>query len=608
MAIGLGEFSLARVILYLKYRDVFANLSGAETLYAFAAGLRFDMASVAVSMAIPLLLITAPSRFFQNKWVFGLGAVAIYFLVLAGGGLLIGDIVYFSFVKRHITNELMLVAGDPGYILDEAINNWPFLLLAIFLVLGGLVLWGRFLKIPTKRSAYHPVKFATFFVLLIILARGGFGSHPLAIIHAFENGNSYVGNLAMNGVFSASHTMLIKDVEREAFSDADLKEMLALPADFFERQFPLERQPAFRAGAKKRNLIILMVESLTYKYVDSFAGQDYGVTPFLDELSRQSVKFPNHYAHGQRSIIGLQSMLTGMPSVMGLPSVILQASNYSRLAAIAQNNGYRNHFIASLKRRTFLTDAIAGATGFSSYYGREDIPVLQPWHDKDRKLGFDYDTLMFTHKKINEGQGPFFSFVYASMNHTPFPKLPAQFSKYPHHQEQEGGYLNTLSYVDWSLRKFFEKCREEPWFDDTIFVIVADHALAHYQSGGLLEKFHIPLLIHAPKIYKPRTIETVSSQLDIFPTLLEMLGLEGSFSTIGENLFTKERNEALVREGSLISIITDKGYLKHSLHNRLETKSFAEPMPKAYFDQLEKRLLGWDGLAYKLLNANRWAK
>jgi len=261
-----------------------------------------------------------------------------------------------------------------------------------------------------------------------------------------------------------------------------------------------------------------------------------------------------------------------------------------------------------MRRKTFLVDAIAGSVGFHNFYGQEDMPRLLDYHTEDRKLGWDYDALMFMFDKVNELKKPFLSYVYASTDHTPFPDFPAPFNKYPADPNGENGYLNSLHYTDWAIGELIKKAKKEEWFDNTLFVVVGDHAIAHFRSGAYLEYFQVPLIIYGPKILQPRTVDTVVSQLDLMPTFIDLLNMEGRYTTLGENMLEKKTQIAMVRQGSVVGIITDKGYLRHSLKTRLETKSFDQEMPPEYFDGLERQLLSWDSIAYKLIQSNRWAR
>ena len=608
LIIGIGIFLIARIGIFLVHYQNFSSLSLSNVILAFLYGFRFDLASLLVFSGIPLLLMALPFHWCTSKWWHVTLSSIVFFVFVLEGTLLIGDVIYFGYVKRHLTNELLFLGKDIKYLISEATANPGYLAVWFGTVFLGLLYWLRLCKIRVVMTDMHWAKFIIFFVFVVIAGRGGIGMKPLAIVHAFSSGNSSFGHLVLNGVFSASHSSLSPPVDRLSISNSQITKTLNLPNDFWNRTFPLSKNIVSTYG-KKNNLIVLFVESLTPRYVDSFGGNDYKITPNLDKLSEVGWKFNRFYSHGQRSIDGAQSVLTGMPSVLGLPTIANTSANYSKIAALAEQSGISTIFVNSTLRESFLAQAIASSIGFSEYYGKEDMPLLLDYlpEEKDRNLGWDYETLMFSLKKIKNQKTPFMAFINLSTDHTPFPKLTAPFNRHPHHETEEGGYLNSLNYTDWAIGEFINKAKKEQWFDKTIFVITADHVLAHFQKGDFLERFRIPLIFYAPHLMKPKIVETVTSQLDLMPTFLDFMGLDTQYTALGSTLLHEQESEALVREGSLIGIITDRAYLKHSLIRRMEYRELVNNVSESYFDKLEARLLAWDRLAYDLTRQNRWA-
>ncbi|MBC8258991.1 MAG: sulfatase-like hydrolase/transferase [SAR324 cluster bacterium] len=609
LLIGLSIFLLARLGVISAHYENFSTLTFGDICLAFIYGLRFDLASLLVFSGIPLLLLALPFRWASSLWWHVLLSMLVFFIFVAEGTLLIGDLVYFSFVKRHLTNELLFLANDINYLLKEVTANPIYFAVWLGLIGSASFFWLKLVSIRLQPVRFHWIKFLLLFVLVGVAGRGGVGMKPLAIVHAYSSGNSSFGNLVLNGVFSASHSSLSTPVERLALSEAEIVKTLKLPQDFWQQPFPLT-QINIPDSAKQYNLVVLFVESLTPRYLDSFGGNNYKITPNLDKLSTEGWKFNRFYAHGQRSIDGAQSVLTGLPSILGLPAITNLSATYTKIAALAEHNGISTIFVNSTLRESFLARAIAGSSGFGEYYGKEDMPLLLDYlaEERNRDLGWDYETLIFSLEKINKLNTPFLAFISLSTDHTPFPKLQAPFNRFPHHETQEGGYLNSLNYTDWAIGEFFSKAKKENWYKNTIFVITADHVLAHFQSGGFLARFRIPLIFYAPALLKAKEIEIVSSQLDLMPTFVDLMGLKAEYSALGTSLLQKKESMALIKEGSLIGIITDKGFLKHSLLRRMEYGRLADNVTDSYFDEIEARLLAWDRVAYDLTRYNRWAR
>lgn len=200
--------------------------------------------------------------------------------------------------------------------------------------------------------------------------------------------------------------------------------------------------------------------------------------------------------------------------------------------------------------------------------------------------------------------------MFTGTTHGPFAALNEKFLQYPHHPSNEDGFLNMMYYSDWSLGEFMKEARASSWYDKTVFIFCADHALLAYEKFPFLKRCHIPFLIYAPKIFRPGVNKTLCSQLDIIPTIMDILGFQDEFAAWGEPVLSKKEDPfAIVTEGNIVSIITPEGYLRHSLKKRQDTQSFlTQPLSKEYLDKMEAKLLAIDQLTWELLRTNKWAK
>lgn len=614
--VALFQFFLSRLTLFLMYSSHFTDLGFWMILKAFFVGMRFDLASIIVYFSIPLLLLNVPFNIFRHKIWQGIWSWLLFAILVTMAALLLGDIVYYDFVKRHITYELFMMGGDDANEMSDMIFGifLPYVI-ALIIYIGLLFyVWKKAAAITLKKVGFRWSQFALyfiFFLFLVVLGRGGLGYKPVSIIDAFAAGKTNYGNLILNGVFSVSQSSLkAENINHHFFDKETVFETLSLKGDNIDPDYPLQKQNSAK-DLKDYNLVFVLIESLSFKYVDSFAGLNYGVTPNLDKLAGEGLKFINFYAAGQRSVEGIQATLTGIPSIIGMPSIAVGLlANYSKLGKMAAENNYTTLFVQSLKRRSFRIDAIAGSVGFKEFYGKEDMPILLDYPDpKAAKWGWDYETYMFAAEKIEKAAKPHLTYIVTSTTHTPYPRLPKEFEKYPPSEDKEEGFLNTICYTDWSIGQFVNRLKKSPEFDKTIFIFTADHALAHYQSGGFKARFHIPLIVYAPKIFKPAVISTVKSQVDLFSTMIQLMNIKGKYSSFGSSLFEGgDESFAFMREGSIMGIVTEKGYLRHSLKNRLETGYFNGKPAAVYYDTMEKKLLASDQLTYELMQSNHWVE
>lgn len=613
---ALGIFALFRGLLLVAYYDEFAALSLTEILQAFIYGIRFDFALTATLFAIPLLMINLPLRWFDNRnWV-GLWFWLCLPIIIGICLLLAADLAYYAYVKRHIAQELRLILHDSDFILQMGLNSYKLALL-FFTVFSGLLflLWRKVFprEISASSTGKNLALYALLLLVLFVGIRGGLQRKAIHIIDAYVTGNPSQGNLVLNGAYSALRSFDNKpSVSHEFYSPAELKEQ-AKQIGLFQQspQYPFQIQYADKQ-ATKLNIVVVLLESWSYKYVDALAGNNYGITPNFDKLVNEGLAFKRFYAAGQRSIEGLQAVLTGVPNLIDLPALGwgLETSKFSRLGHMVQQQGYHTLFAQSSRRTSFHIDGIAAAAGFENYFGMEDMQLKLDYADPESFwYGWDHETFNKVHSHLKQVSEPFLSFVFTGSTHGPYGTLPKMFLKRPHDANTEQGFMNTLYYADWAIGQFMEEAKQQPWFDNTVFVFTADHTVGAYRSGSTPEQFHVPMVLYSPKHIKPGVNNTISSHLDIMPTIIDLLGIPDRFSSAGESLLRKKNNIAYIRAGNIMGIISDKGYLRHTLKKTVEAKTLAgQLMDHATQQQLERHLLTFDQAAYQSITSNNWAE
>jgi phosphoglycerol transferase MdoB-like AlkP superfamily enzyme len=602
--LGAGLFQLARLALLLRYREFFAELPAGRVLAAWASGLRFDLSILLAFLALPLVALNLPSRValrpgWQRAWGWVAFAPLVVLVFTLGG-----DVAYFEHVQRHMAAELLTMENDWRFLVTMAVGPaLPFLVGAVALLAGLALLWRRILREPTAEGL-RPGRFALLVLLLVAGVRGSLGAKPLNAIDAFAGGSATEAQLSLNGAFTGVRAMMRRGhVKAHFFSDAEARRIVGVS----DAKYPVER--TVEARAPRRNVIFVLMESWSAYYVDAFGGHAFGVTPRFDALSAQGAKFTRFYAAGQRSYEGLQATLTGLPSLPGMPTLTSGlATRVSRLGALASDAGFRTLFLQASNRRSLRLDAIAAATGFAEYYGQEDMPVRLEYPDPaGAAFGWDYELYRLLLDKLHGERRPFFAYLFTGTTHTPYPRLPARFMTHPH-DDGESGFLNALSYADWSVGELVDAARSEPWFANTVFVFTADHTRGGTVSHSLDESFHVPFLVWAPGLVAPGERDVVGSHLDVLPTLAALMGIGGTYSAIGADLFTKEPASALapVTGGEVVGLIGAKGFVSHTLRRRVDARA-ASDAPPGWIDALERRLLATCQLVYTLHERNCWA-
>ena len=600
-------FQIFRIAIYYSYRDLFNNLDFLKLTESLFLGLRFDLSSTSILLFIPIVILIFPLRITGHLFFRRFVVSVIYLELVAMIIFLTSDYMYFSFVKRHITNELLFLLNDSEYLMTEVSVK---LLPIIFLLVLTILFYPLFLKAtcPKKPEVQRSIlSFVLILLVLIVVGRGGFQRKPIAVIDAYQYGSASQGHLILNGIFTASHfSISSKFIERTAGEEKLYLDTLNLPVST-NPDYPLERTNVQSGMSPKKNLVMIMIESLSFKYIDYLSGQNYGVTPNIDRIASNGLVFENFFANGQRSVDGAQSILTGIPPLPGMPDITALSVNYSSLGQLASDNHYRTIFLTTTLRESFSMDLIAGAAGFDDYHGLEDYPLLLNYIDAaDRPLGWDYEAFMYLLKQLEGEKSNYVAFVNASSDHTPFARMQEPFNKYEHGTDTEGGYLNMLHYTDWALGEFINEYKKRKDFEETIFIITADHALPHFQGVEPYGKFRIPLIIYSPKNISPGRSQMFASQIDLFPTIIKLLDLEGKYSAIGKNILDTEKSFAVVKDGALLGIFSKEGFLVHNLKSVLEFQPVDALSDEFTKTKLASKAVAFDHLTYLLLTQNRW--
>lgn len=605
---------LLRGALVLLYPAQFAELSVSDFLLSAVYGLRIDSATISMLFSINLLALLIPFRFAESLWWQRLWlylALLPMWIILA---LSCASLAYFGEVSRHIGTELVYLRDDWPLVFDLiSTSRIGFTLFSLTFVITATVFWIKWV-VPKRASnssmsiAMRSVVSFTMLLLLVLGARGWVpDGKPINVIDAYSLGSSAKANLALNGAFTAFQTS--RNLSQKSHFSA--REMAAMDETFGENTPNPFLQQHTEHPIQGKNIVFVLLESWSYKYIDALAGNNFGVTPNMDDLVHQSRVYDQHFAAAQRSIRGIQAILTSVPVLPGQPQLSegLELIETSHIGELAHSAGYQSVMVQSSTRRSFRMDSVSASLGFDQYYGQEDIPLIREYPQDTPRFGWDYDTLMFFEQKLDalsENKKPFFGFAFTGTTHEPFADPGEAFHHLPHQARGEAGFLNTVYYADWAIGEFIREAKQKPWFDDTIFIFTADHVL-HDSGGDLRELFRVPLVIYAPKIFQPERSEKIVSQYDMLPTILDLMGVNDPFVAFGESLFKDERlDEAWVSQGDVLGVIRDNATMQHTLKHRLAVD--APNKPAEFTQQLESHLLGISRQATTLLALNRWIK
>ncbi|MGX2956778.1 LTA synthase family protein [Ursidibacter arcticus] len=611
---ALFAFGLCRIGLYFVHYDYFSPLTLSEVAKGLVKGIQFDSATTMLFCSPMLVLLSLPFKAIQQTKCRTLLVWLCALMIFVMCAYSLGDLTYFGEVQHHIGAEILNLSADQGALIEIALSSRLAYTLGslVGLVLLG-VLWHYAIQRPLTKQAVLPQNKWLRLVIWLLLAGIYFilfrgiilSSRPINLSDAFTGSKLQQANLALNPVYTTYRESRnrLKEQPLNYVSSTELQNFASKQPLIFKWQHP-ENKPT------NKNVVLVLLESWSYKYIDALAGGSYNVTPFMDSLVAKSQVWDNYYAAGQRSIVGIQAVLSSTPSLQSQSTLGfgLELKEMSRIAQIANQQNYRTVMMQSSARRSFHMDSIANALGFQEYYGKEDVPLLREYPQEQPRFGWDYDALQAFNQKLSEPtkKQPFFAFMFTGTTHEPFPKIGTEFELYPHDDQGENGFLNTLKYSDWALQQFMQSAEKQPWYQNTIFIFTADHTLNAESDDNLPQRFHIPLVIFSPDGSLPPTRHTeLASQYDLFPSIMDLLGFNQPIYTFGKSLFANEKSESvMLNQGDTVGMITPTtwvGFTPEGIQEKAENYSTKDGQA---LQNLKLKMQYAD----QLLRENRWIK
>ena len=314
---------------------------------------------------------------------------------------------------------------------------------------------------------------------------------------------------------------------------------------------PVKRYP--HDAFHKKNVVVIILESFSKEYTR--LGSCKGYTPFLDSLMDKSYTFTDAYANASHSIEGIPAIIAGIPALSTEPfTVSVYGTNkITSLPNILKTEGYSSAFYHGATNGSMSFDVFCSAAGYDKYYGRTEYNNEA---DYDGSWGItDQPFLQYFAAGISKMQQPFFATVFTLTSHDPF-IVPE-----PYRARVPKGKIpleSTIAYTDMALRDFFKTAATKPWFNNTLFVISADHgALRHeddYYSRNM-GAYAIPIIFYAPgdTLLKGQDAATMQ-QINILPSVLDYLGYSKPFFALGNSMFSDNQPFA-------VNVLNDKNQL-----------------------------------------------
>ncbi|MFT6167619.1 MAG: phosphoglycerol transferase MdoB-like AlkP superfamily enzyme [Vicingaceae bacterium] len=535
-------FSLFRVLFYLFNSNYFPQPEAIN----FIGGLRFDWITITI-LYLP---------FFVSLWFFPRSNTVVQkVLFLFSTTLAIAsnflDFEYFKFTQKRTTADLFTTKGieeDVFRLLPQFVADYWYLgLLAMLCFWLVKVVYEKIDKIETKRLTWKAYLIFSLpvTVLTFIGFRGGVQLKPLNVIQASQYAKAQNIPLVTNTSFT-----LIKSTNKESIVVKNYFEEEALSSIYS----PIQKFSG-DSISKQLNVVLIIAESFSQEYI-GFYNNGKGYTPFLDSLLNESIVFKNAFANGKKSIEALPAILSSIPTLSNTSYISSKygGNTIESLPRTLKKQGYSSAFYHGGANGTMGFQAFTQIAGIDNYYGKADYPNEG---DFDGNWGiFDEPYLQYCVDQFSNMPAPFFSGIFTLSSHHPY-TIPDQYiGKFPK------GVLpihESIGYSDYALKQFFATAKETTWFENTLFIITADHTQANVNQwyNNPVGMYRVPIAYYCPKYLSDTLINTITQQVDIYPTTLDLLGIDNSIVSFGQSAFDENIHFAVSYLNGIYQLTSD---------------------------------------------------
>ena len=583
-AVSLLVLTLFRLIELVCLHGMITDKT-ASVATAFLKGVWFDNVTACYVMIVPLAvtLIAAALGYTEkvmrkaaNWWFFVF--YAIVFMASAA------NTPYFEYFFKNINSSIFewfgYAATTAGMVFQE--KSYILHIALYFLITAGyitsLVYLRRFFdrKIEKcRKDDRFPVAVAMRLAVAVCLSllclfgiRGRTGYNPIKISQAYYCDDPFLNQLGINPAFNLL-TSALDDMRKEnselhlmpygeAITAARQSLGITGPVDSMH---VMRRMVTTTGEPQKCNVVVILMESMSASLMQTF-GQELHLTPTLDSLYNHSLAFTHYYSAGIHTNHGMTASLYSFPALMFRNLMKGTVTPHrTGIPTVLKHYGYHNMFFMTHEAQYDNMKAFFTTNGYDDIYSQEDYPkdeVVNSFGVSDHFL-FGYALNKINRQAANKK--PFFATILTISNHPPY-VIPSFFK--PKTKEPE---TQIVEYADWSIGDFLKKAEKEPWYKNTIFVIMADHGklVGKAQTEAPESYNHIPLIIFGPGIPE-KHYDGLATQVDVMPTLLSLLNMSYEYDGFGQNVLKTPRpmvfysadNQVIARNQKMVYVYNPK--------------------------------------------------
>ena len=536
---------LQRVVMFYLFAP--KGLSIGILLKVLAIGALMDL-FVGLIICIPLMLYLtiAPSKtrlwrkIFHNVGLILFWGLTIFFLV--------AEVFFFDEFKSRFNTVAVDYLLYPHEVFFSIWELYP----VVWVIIGCAVfaiLW--LIGVRSLLKAQTPTSDSSLLKRVAVLA--GFIICALILWQFVGNRltrfsqDRVINEIAGNGWYSFIQAALTRELEYEPFyrtcsreqAYEQTRKLLDEPNVVWDtNKFSIKRSIKGDPAKPKLNVVILLEESLGSEFFGCLGRTKETLTPNLDRwVEREGLVFTNIYATGNRTVRGMESVLCGFPPLPGDSIVVRPHFEHTEtLARVLKRDGYSTEFIYAGRAIFDNIRSFMSANGYDKVIERKHFPkptFETIWGVCNEDL---YDKCIEECRQLNSSGKPFFITTLSVSNHKPFTYPEGRIPEDPKMRRRE----HAVKYTDYAIGRFLEMAKKEPFYTNTIFVIVADHGARVYGKQTIpMKSYEVPFIVFGPAVVKqPQKIGVLGSQLDVAPTILGLIGRPYETTFFGRNLLT----------------------------------------------------------------------
>lgn len=550
ICIALLTFTLLRIAFIVLNADFFPPVN----LMVYVGGFVFDLAAISYIYFPFILASILPVDLRSKLWYQLVLKVLFYISTIVSVLVSLIDLIYYRFTFKRSTADIfdfVTVGNDTARLIPQFIKDYYYIgvLSVIFFILIEY-LYRKTQQLQLEKLVWWKsiLYFVFWLVFFIIASRGGIQLRPISAMEASNFTSIERLPLVLNTPFTISRTLFKNGLtEVNYFEEQDL-ELIYNPIQSVKVSNP-----------SKKNVVLLILESFSKEYI-GFYNNGKGYTPFMDSLMEQSVVFENAFANGKKSIEALPSLLAGIPNLMESPyaTSIYNNNKINGLGTLLKKKGYTSSFYHGGANGTMNFDSFTKIAGFDDYNGRNEYTLKG---DYDGNWGiFDEPYLRYTANELSKKNAPFFSAIFTLSSHHPYTIPESHKNLFPK------GTLEiheSIGYTDYALKQFFKAATKWEQYDNTVFIITADHT-AQISTAEYMNRagfFRIPLVL-VNYTDSLAIISTTVQQSDVFPLILGLANYEDDVLFFGNHPFEDNEHFAVnYINGVYQLIMNDYSYL-----------------------------------------------